>query len=128
MHQDSSNSNLPHDKSPPSSRKYPITLIFSQDYPSKPPKALFPAGFVHPNIYPDGKVCLSILNDDEDLGGNWSPSISIGQILQGIQVLLTEPNLNSPAQQVGYELLKKDPVKYAEECRRQARKYKGSDD
>ena len=34
------------------------------DYPSKPPKVSFPAGFFHPNVYPSGKVCLSILNED----------------------------------------------------------------
>lgn len=42
----------------------------------------FPAGFFHPNIYPDGAVCLSILNDDPDLCGDWAPSLSLKQILQ----------------------------------------------
>ena len=36
-----------------------------QDYPHKPPKCKFPAGFFHPNIYPSGTVCLSILNEEE---------------------------------------------------------------
>lgn len=41
-----------------------------------------PAGFFHPNIYPSGTVCLSILNEDE----GWRPSITVKQILLGIQV------------------------------------------
>ena len=45
---------------------YPLTMEFSEDYPSKPPKCRFPAGFFHPNIYPSGTVCLSILNEDGD--------------------------------------------------------------
>ncbi|KAG9145273.1 hypothetical protein Leryth_008229 [Lithospermum erythrorhizon] len=43
---------------------YPLTMHFSEDYPSKPPKCKFPPGFFHPNIYPSGTVCLSILNED----------------------------------------------------------------
>ncbi len=36
----------------------------------------FPGGFFHPNIYPSGTVCLSILNEDED----WKPSITVKQV------------------------------------------------
>ena len=43
---------------------YPLTIHFSEDYPSKPPKCKFPPGFFHPNVYPSGTVCLSILNED----------------------------------------------------------------
>ncbi|KDO84101.1 hypothetical protein CISIN_1g031420mg [Citrus sinensis] len=43
---------------------FPLTLYFSEDYPSKPPKCKFPQGFFHPNVYPSGTVCLSILNED----------------------------------------------------------------
>lgn len=43
---------------------FPLTLNFSEDYPSKPPKCRFPQGFFHPNVYPSGTVCLSILNED----------------------------------------------------------------
>ncbi len=37
----------------------------------------FPASFFHPNVYPSGTVCLSILNEDED----WKPSITVKQVL-----------------------------------------------
>jgi ubiquitin-protein ligase len=43
---------------------FPLSLHFSEDYPSKPPKCKFPQGFFHPNVYPSGTVCLSILNED----------------------------------------------------------------
>ncbi|KIY95641.1 Ubiquitin-conjugating enzyme/RWD-like protein [Monoraphidium neglectum] len=42
---------------------YPLSMEFTDDYPSKPPKCKFPAAFFHPNIYPSGTVCLSILNE-----------------------------------------------------------------
>ena len=43
---------------------FPLTIQFSEDYPSRPPKCKFPQGFFHPNVYPSGTVCLSILNED----------------------------------------------------------------
>ncbi|KAJ9508626.1 hypothetical protein QJQ45_027910, partial [Haematococcus lacustris] len=77
---------------------YPLTLAFGDDYPAAAPTARFEPGLLHPNVYPDGKVCLSILNDDPDMGGQWAPSVSIKQVLKGIQELLVTPNDLSPAQ------------------------------
>lgn len=62
--------------------EYSLTMEFSEEYPSKPPKCKFAPVLFHPNVYPSGTVCLSILNEDED----WKPSITIKQILLGIQV------------------------------------------
>lgn len=64
--------------------EYCLTMEFSEEYPSKPPKCKFTPVLFHPNVYPSGTVCLSILNEDED----WKPSITIKQILLGIQVQL----------------------------------------
>ncbi len=36
----------------------------------------FAANFFHPNVYPSGTVCLSIVNEDED----WKPSITVNQV------------------------------------------------
>jgi ubiquitin-conjugating enzyme E2 I len=37
----------------------------------------------HPNIYPSGTVCLSILNEDE----GWKPAITIKQVAISLSVL-----------------------------------------
>jgi ubiquitin-conjugating enzyme E2 G2 len=37
-------------------------LSFPQDYPLNPPKMKFTSEIFHPNIYPDGRVCISILH------------------------------------------------------------------
>ena len=34
------------------------TLSFPQDYPLNPPKMKFKSELFHPNIYPDGRVCI----------------------------------------------------------------------
>lgn len=63
----------------------------------------------HPNIYPSGTVCLSILNEEED----WKPHITVKQILMGIQKLVKdEPNIESPAQQDPLTLYKTNREEY----------------
>ena len=69
---------------------YRLYMEFPNYYPLKPPRCYFKPVLPHPNIYPSGTVCLSILNEEED----WKPSIWIKNILLGIQKLLKdEPNL-----------------------------------
>ncbi len=98
---------------------YKLTMEFTEDYPGKPPKCKFvPVNgkvLFHPNIYPSGTVCLSILNEDED----WKPSITIKQILLGIQDLLDNPNSASPAQQDPYHLFVNDKEQYKKRVRLQ---------
>eukprot|EP01114_Cavostelium_apophysatum_P013512 TRINITY_DN3288_c0_g2_i1.p1 TRINITY_DN3288_c0_g2~~TRINITY_DN3288_c0_g2_i1.p1 ORF type:complete len:160 (-),score=16.62 TRINITY_DN3288_c0_g2_i1:38-517(-) len=98
---------------------FPLTIEFSEDYPSKPPKCRFPAGFFHPNVYPSGTVCLSILNDEED----WKPSITVKQILLGIQDLLDTPNPNSPAQADPYTLFVTNKTEYVKRVKQQSARY-----
>lgn len=68
----------------------------------------------HPNVYPSGTICLSILNEDEA----WKPAITIKQIALGIQDLLDDPNPESPAQAEAYNLYKKDKTEYERRIRR----------
>lgn len=99
---------------------YPLTIAFPEDYPAKPPKVKFPKEFYHPNIYPSGTVCLSILNEEQD----WRPAISIKQVLLGIQELLDTPNPNSPAQEPAWKTFQNDPATYEKNVKAQALQYK----
>lgn len=78
---------------------YKVTLEFPEEFPDKPPKCKFHEGFYHPNVYPSGTVCLSLIDEEKD----WKPSISIKAILLGIQDLLANPNPQSPAQEEAYQ-------------------------
>ena len=73
--------------------KFKLTMYFEDDYPAKPPRCKFEKGFYHPNVYPSGTICHSILTEDE----GWKPIYSIEVILFSIQQLLSNPNPNSPA-------------------------------
>jgi len=68
---------------------YPVRLEFSTDYPSVGPMAFFDKRIVHPNIWPNGKACLSILKEKD-----WKVSTSIPDILASLQKLLAEPNFS----------------------------------
>lgn len=96
--------------------EYLLLMDFSEEYPSKPPKCKFNPVLFHPNVYPSGTVCLSILNEDED----WKPSITIKQILLGIQDLLDNPNPNSPAQAEPYMLYCQNRDEYVRRVKQQA--------
>lgn len=92
-------------------------LRFPYDYPNNPPKVALmttDGGRVrfNPNLYANGKVCLSILNTWQ--GPSWSPAQSISSVLLSIQSIMnSRPYCNEP----GYEQ-PKDPrsVESYNEC------------
>eukprot|EP00494_Astrolonche_serrata_P026623 UN26885 len=99
---------------------YRLFMYFTEDYPNRPPKCQFSPVLFHPNIYPSGTVCLSILDESKD----WKASITIPQILKGIQDLLKTPNINDPAQKEPYELYKTNTVAYEKKVRAEAAKHR----
>jgi ubiquitin-protein ligase len=70
---------------------YLFRFIFPYNYPISPPKVEFMTFYgkvrFHPNLYRNGKVCLSILNTWK--GESWTSSLTIRSILLTIQSLLT---------------------------------------
>ena len=79
-------------------------LSFPQDYPLSPPTMRFTTPLWHPNVYPDGRVCISILHPPgedqfgyEQANERWSPVQSIEKILYSVLSMLASPNDESPA-------------------------------
>jgi ubiquitin-conjugating enzyme E2 I len=87
---------------------YVILSLYPTDSTTDTPLGKFVPPLFHPNVYPSGTVCLSILNEEE----GWKPAITIKEILLGIQSLLNEPNPESPAQAEAYNLFRKDRAAY----------------
>ncbi|XP_046996407.1 ubiquitin-conjugating enzyme E2 G2 isoform X1 [Schistocerca americana] len=76
---------------------FPAKLVFPPDYPLSPPKMQFTCEMFHPNIYADGRVCISILHapgDDpmgyESSAERWSPVQSVEKILLSVVSMLAE--------------------------------------
>lgn len=78
-------------------------MTFPKDYPNKPPTFKFITKMLHPNVYPDGKMCISILHEGTDeynyesLGERWLPTHSVTTIVLSIASLLGNPNHDSAA-------------------------------
>lgn len=79
-------------------------LKFPKDYPQSPPDCRFTSEMWHPNVFPDGRVCISILHppgDDqygyEQANERWSPVHSVESIVLSIISMLSSPNDESPA-------------------------------
>lgn len=79
-------------------------LVFTKDYPQKPPKMQFTSEMWHPNIEKDGTVCISILHepgDDkwgyESASERWLPIHTVETIIVSVISMLAEPNDESPA-------------------------------
>ncbi|KAF6845150.1 ubiquitin-conjugating enzyme [Colletotrichum musicola] len=80
-------------------------MTFPRDYPYQPPTFRFMnKNIYHPNIYPDGKLCISILHtpgEDEQSGEQacerWSPLQGVESVLRSVLLLLDDPEINSPA-------------------------------
>ena len=58
---------------------FPSFLKFPKDYPLSPPEMKFTCDMYHPNVYPSGVVCISILHPpgDESSSERWSPVQSV---------------------------------------------------
>jgi ubiquitin-conjugating enzyme E2 R len=79
-------------------------MTFTDTYPFAPPTFKFLRPIYHPNIYADGKLCISILHapgDDEQSGElaseRWSPLQGVESVLRSVLLLLDDPEISSPA-------------------------------
>lgn len=91
------------DETPYQGGFFHFSIEFPENYPLQPPKVLMKTtngGTVrfNPNLYENGKVCLSILGTWP--GPSWTIAMNLGTVLLSIQSLMNkEPYKNEP----GYE-------------------------
>ncbi|KAG9065242.1 hypothetical protein KI688_002565 [Linnemannia hyalina] len=83
---------------------YKATMTFPVDYPLMPPKLKFVTDMYHPNVYPTGEVCISILHPPgedkygyEQASERWTPVHTVETILISVISMLSSPNDESPA-------------------------------
>ncbi|KAI5359607.1 Putative ubiquitin-conjugating enzyme E2, ubiquitin-conjugating enzyme/RWD [Septoria linicola] len=99
-------------------------LTFPPDYPHSPPKLKFETPIFHPNVYPNGEVCISILHAGEDQYGyehaseRWSPVQTPETILLSVISMLGSPNDESPANIEAGKMWREDRREFKKRVRR----------
>ena len=100
---------------------FQFTMIYTDDYPFKPPKLYFKTPMFHPNIDENGLINLKMLQNE------WSPSSLISKIIYSVQLVLDEPKPNGIAFLYADELYKKDKNEYEKIVREYTAKYANFD-
>lgn len=102
-------------------------IRFPDTYPMDPPSVQFISDILHPNIYRDGKVCMSTLQNpapahleaNSDPLLNWRPVLGIEQVIVSLISMLADPNCDDPANRDCAQLFMQDHDTYllkAREC------------
>jgi ubiquitin-conjugating enzyme E2 I len=77
-----------------------------------------PQVIFHPNVFSNGRVCLSLLNED------WTPSITIKSLLVGLQELLCNPNAEHVTDRPEVSrLCRSNPEAYREQIVEQTKRF-----
>ncbi|XP_022082942.1 spore wall protein 2-like [Acanthaster planci] len=74
--------------------EFMFSIVCGNKYPAQSPSVSCKTMIYHPNIDTiegDGEICLNLLDDD-----NWSASMTLEDVVQGILFLLYNPNLEDP--------------------------------
>ncbi|KAF8463593.1 ubiquitin-conjugating enzyme/RWD-like protein [Kalaharituber pfeilii] len=94
-------------------------MKFPKRYPYEPPEFKFYRPLWHPNIYKDGKLCISILHQpgEDEMSGElaserWSPAQRVESVLLSIISLLDDAEVSSPANVDAGVMLRKQPEEY----------------
>ncbi|KAF2181865.1 hypothetical protein K469DRAFT_588610 [Zopfia rhizophila CBS 207.26] len=96
-------------------------MSFPKNYPYSPPDFKFLRPLYHPNIYPDGRLCISILHQpgEDEMSGElaaerWSPVQRVETVLISVLSLLDDAEVSSPANVDAGVMLRNKPDHYKE--------------
>eukprot|EP00427_Karlodinium_veneficum_P038910 CAMPEP_0169285714 /NCGR_PEP_ID=MMETSP1016-20121227/58862_1 /TAXON_ID=342587 /ORGANISM="Karlodinium micrum, Strain CCMP2283" /LENGTH=153 /DNA_ID=CAMNT_0009375273 /DNA_START=49 /DNA_END=510 /DNA_ORIENTATION=+ len=67
-----------------------LDLTFPAEYPEAPPTVRFRTSTFHPNVFPNGQICLDLLNAQ-----SWSPAYDVSTLLVSILSLLANPDVHA---------------------------------
>ncbi|CAF1186860.1 unnamed protein product [Rotaria sp. Silwood1] len=82
--------------------RFIFSILISPDYPYEPPKIKCTQTIYHPNINPNGNVCLNILRED------WKPMLTLVTVVLGLVFLFLEPNPDDPLNHEAAAVFKTD--------------------
>lgn len=84
---------------------FSITIRFPTDYPYGAPSIIFNTPIFHPNVFSDGQLCWHA----NDTNGS---TYFADALISAINILLVDPNPNSPANREAAELFNRNKQEY----------------
>lgn len=113
--------------SPYEGGQYRATMRFPRDFPMNPPDFRINSSFWHPNVYPNGQFCISILHSpgEDDLNAEesalmrWTPVRTISSVLLSIMALLNDLDPHDSGAPANVEALiqyRKHPEEFRKKC------------
>ena len=104
-------------------------MTFPPDSPNSPPCLRFLSNMWHPNVYPNGKFCISILHPPGEEKSNsqktgeerWRRILVVEAVLVSVFSVFRDPNINSPANIDAGKQLRDDPKEFKRAVRRVVR-------
>lgn len=115
--------------------QFKAQMSFTKEFPMEPPTFRILSDFWHPNVYADGRVCISILhppgvdemNTEETAMMRWTPVQTVRSVLLSIISLLSDPDpkdAGAPANVDALVMYRKDKEAYDRRCREVTEKSK----
>ena len=112
------------EESPYEGGYFNLEIKFPRSFPYKPPQIYFQTKIYHPNFnYHSGQICCCALSF---LKTEWTPFITIVQILESIRLLLANPDLDrvcSFGNEEAAELYRNDNYKFNSIAKEWTEKY-----
>jgi len=78
---------------------FKVKICLTKDFPAHPPKGFFLTKIFHPNVGPNGEICVNTLKQD------WNAKMGIRNVLLTIRCLLIHPNPESALNEEAGRLL-----------------------
>ncbi|KAK3836634.1 MAG: ubiquitin-conjugating enzyme/RWD-like protein [Linnemannia elongata] len=97
---------------------FKLDIVFTTDYPFKPPKVKFLTKVYHPNIDEEGAICVALLKNDQ-----WKPATRISQVLKSLVTLLEQPNPDDPLMTDIAEIYSTDQAKFQKNAKEHTKKH-----
>ena len=78
---------------------YWIEIIIPREFPYHPPLVRWETPIIHPNIKGE-EVCMNVLSEA------WAPNMNVINVIEGLKMMFTGYNLESPLDEAGVEWVK----------------------
>merc|ERR1711998_769673 len=88
-----------------------VKLVLGPDFPQAAPRGYFLTKVFHPNIAPNGDICVNTLKRD------WKPDTTLKKILMVIRCLMIEPGPDSALNEEAAVLMQEDFEAYSKRAR-----------